>query len=331
LKTTDQILITGATGMLGQELVKQLLERGFSKLVLCVRPESVLPVEWTSMDGIQVVRGDLMDYFQVDEWMEGADYVFHLAGSTSAKAGSRDSLIATNIILTRTWVNVALDKHLKGFVHLSSAAALGRKKDGTPCNENDSWQKNEVFSDYNKSKFLGEMEVARAQQEGLHTIILNPTFMIGNGGILHWAQRLLSQNCPYFPVGTGGYVDVRDVAMFAIEAVIAGLWGEKYILNSENKSHEKFFQLVAKAMGVDLPRRPAKASLFRHQKLLQFWRRDKRFQDLNRLNTEWFRILQSNLAYDNSKSLKTGLVSFMPISESLAKNSDSLIGSTHLV
>jgi len=317
LNQKDKILITGSTGLLGQALVKLLLQRGFSNLVLCMRPESVIPSDWELSDALTLLRGDMMDYFQVDDWVDGVDYIFHLAGSTASKAGSREALIATNITMTRTWVNVAIEHQIKGFVHVSSAAALGRKKDGTPSKESDSWQKNEVFSDYNKSKFLGELEVARAQQEGLNTLILNPTFLVGSGGILSWVISRLKRNFNDFPNGSGGYVHVEDVVHFALEAVDKELWGEKFIVNGENMSHESFFRLVATSLGFSQTLRPTKSLFSPLRPLLRFWPWNGTARPDQKIDKEWFRILQSNLSYDTSKAQSTRLVDFTPIQETV--------------
>lgn len=316
MKQKDKILITGASGSLGRELVDQLVRRGFVNIHICIRSQSIIPKSWQQQSGLFIHRGDLLDYYWVQPLMEGADYVFNMAGATSAKAGSRENLERSNIELTKTWVNLALQENIQGFVHISSAAALGRKKDGSLCSEKDSWQKNEVYSDYNKTKFLGELEAARGQAEGLSTIILNPSNIISNEGILSLVHESIMNGNNSFPIGSGGYVSVQDVAKFAIEAAIKGLWGEKFILSAENIPHKEVFQTVASAINKKVPTHPmTSSSLF----MLKVRSRLKSSILSTKIapSLDWYRMLQANFAYDNSKSIATGLIEYRSIKDSI--------------
>lgn len=316
MEQKDKILITGASGSLGRELVHQLVHRGFANIHVCIRSKSIIPESWHEQAGLYIHRGDLLDYYWVQQLMQKADYVFNMAGATSSKAGTREKLEQSNIELTRTWVNIALQENLQGFVHISSAAALGRKKDGSLCSEKDSWQKNEVYSDYNKTKFLGELEAARGQAEGLPTIILNPSNIISNEGILALVHESIINGNRSFPVGSGGYVNVEDVAKFAIEATMKGLWGEKYILSAENLPHKEVFQTVASVIDERAPSRPMTSfSLF----LLKLKSYIKSTYNTEKFvpSIDWYRMLQANFAYDNRKSISTGLITYSSIKESI--------------
>jgi len=318
VKPTDKILITGASGCLGRELVDQLLRRSFDNIHVCIRSHSIIPENWAQQTGLFIHRGDLLDYYWVQSIMEGADYVFNTAGATSAKAGSREKLEQSNIVLPRTWVNLALQESLKGFIHISSAAALGRKKDGSLCSEKDGWQKNEVYSDYNKTKFLGELEAARGQAEGLPTIVLNPSNMVSGEGIIALVRESIANGNSYYPIGSGGYVSVQDVAKFAMEAAIKGLWGEKFILSAENIAHKEVFHTVATLLNKKTPTHPMTS-------LSLFWLKVKaRLKSIMQPaesipSLDWYRMLQANFAYDNSKSLATGLVEYRSINESISQ------------
>lgn len=316
MEQKDKILITGASGSLGRELVDQLTRRGFSNIHVCIRPQSIIPVSWHKQTGLHIHRGDLLDFYWVQPLMEDADYVYNMAGATSSTAGSREKLEQSNIELTRTWVNIALQENIKGFVHISSAAALGRKKDGSLCSEKDSWQKNEVYSDYNKTKFLGELEAARGQAEGLSTITLNPSNIISNEGILALVHESIINGNRSYPIGSGGYVNVQDVAKFAIEAPLKGLWGEKYILSAENLPHKDVFETVASILAKNEPSQPMTSfSLF----LLKLKSHIKSLYNTEKVvpSIDWYRMLQANFAYDNSKSIATGLIAYSPIKESI--------------
>ncbi len=329
INKSEKILIAGASGMVGGALTKELLNRGYTNLHLCVRKQSVLPDWVLDNDHITIHRGNLLDYFWLEPIFDQAAWVFNAVGSRSIDRDDRDELIEANIAMPRTWVNLALQFSVSGYIHISSAAALGRKKDGSPCKETDNWQKNEVYSDYNKSKFLGEMEVFRGQAEGLNVLVLNPSTIIGQGGVLQYMLDQVDLGTVYIPQGKGGYVFIENVVDFAISAAEHGIWGERFILNADNIKHEKICHWVSETTGQPLKIKPMTHHRWRLEAIRALWGRiwGKKRPIISKSS---FRMLSSEFAYSNQKALDTGLISFLPLQEAVKKSLASSTTERHL-
>lgn len=319
IEKSDKILIGGASGMVGSTLVNHLLHRGYNNIHICARPTSELPDWMLSCDNITIYRGDVQDYFWLKTVFQDVEYVFNAAGSRAIDGSDREELIDANIKLARTWINLALESSVAGYVHISSAAALGRKKDGSPCNEVDNWQKNEVYSDYNKSKYLGEMEVFRGQAEGLNIIVLNPSTIIGPGGVLSHIIDQVSRRHVNVPVGSGGYVYVDDVVRFAALSAESNLWGEKYILNAGNFSHEKIYRLVSSSLNLKNVFRPMTNWRWRIAGIKSLLLRPLGIER-PALSRSMFKMLSADFAYSNQKALDTKLITFTPIDKAISKS-----------
>ncbi len=86
-----------------------------------------------------------------------------------------------NVEGTANVVNMALEKSIRRFVHISSVAALGRTANGGYVNEEKKWEESKVNTHYAKSKYKGELEVWRGISEGLSGVIVNPSTILGYG------------------------------------------------------------------------------------------------------------------------------------------------------
>ena len=97
-----------------------------------------------------------------------------------------------NVVGTANVVNMALEKNVRRFIHISSVAALGRKTNGAHVNEEKKWEENKFNTHYAISKYRSELEVWRGIAEGLNGIIVNPSTVIGYGD----CGRTLGHNQP---------------------------------------------------------------------------------------------------------------------------------------
>src|SRR5690606_5205907 len=97
-------------------------------------------------------------------------------------------------------------------------------------------------------RFLGELEVWRAMAEGLDVLVVAPTNIVSqdtNNHIIDYLLKLNVNNFNSCPTGSGGFIDVRDVAQFILQAGSNDFcWNEKYIINSENMSYRSFLQIL---------------------------------------------------------------------------------------
>ena len=254
------ILITGATGYLGAQLVFGLL-RKYGDAVRCrvtTRPGSMtgflkgLPVD--------IIMADMHDPHAVAEAVLGAEVVFHCAGLIAYTSNYRTRLYETNVLGTRNVVNACLAGGVRRMIATSSIAAVGMPENldaGRESNESSTfseWQRRNV---YMESKHLAELECRRGAAEGLDVVMVNPGVVIGKGDVpdapgssSNDVLRLIYRgSLPFCPDGGTGFVDLRDVADAHIAAWQHGHAGERYIVVGENLTFMGLFDRIAALPG----------------------------------------------------------------------------------
>jgi dihydroflavonol-4-reductase len=242
------ILITGATGYIGAQLVFGLL-RQFGATVRCrvtVRSGSDSAI-FDSLP-VEIVRADLHDPMAIIEAVQGAEVVFHCAGLIAYTGNFRNRLYETNVIGTRNVVNACLAANVKRLVVTSSIAAIGADE-GLESNEQSTFNERQRRNPYMESKHLAELECLRGVAEGLDVVMVNPGVVIGSGegknapgSSSNEVLRMIYQGkLPFCPVGGTGFVDVRDVTDAHIAAWQKGTCGERYIIVGESLTFRELF------------------------------------------------------------------------------------------
>lgn len=245
--------VTGASGFIGANLVRLLLQRGW-------RVRALVRGRAPSLDGLdcELVHGDLFGPALRDA-MRGADALFHLAATYSLWHRDRERLLHANVDGTRSVLAAARDAGVPRTVHTSSVAALGVRADGRPADERYQSDYRALIGAYKRSKFLAEAEVRRAVGLGQDVVVVNPTTPVGpwdakptpTGEIV---LRFLRGRMPAY-VETGlNLIDVRDVAAGHLAAYERGATGERYILGHENISLHEMLRRLATITGRPAPR-----------------------------------------------------------------------------
>lgn len=244
------ILVTGASGFLGQHLLQALAAKRLPVVALYnSRPPQL------QLPGITWKKCDLLDVFQVEEVMAGASQVYHCAAIVSYDARQKDAMIHGNVSATANVVNAALEAGIQKLVHVSSIAALGRTgfagTDHTYIDEETHWEDNKANSAYAESKYFSEMEVWRGMAEGLHAAIVNPGIILGEGdwtlGSAHLMQ-IVYDEFPWFTEGVNSWVDVKDVVAAMIAVMDSDISDERYIVSAGNFSYKEIFTRMANAL-----------------------------------------------------------------------------------
>jgi dihydroflavonol-4-reductase len=254
------ILITGATGYIGAQLVFDLIRR-FGDGVRCrVTVREGSDASFLKGLPVEIVRADIHDSVAVAEAVRGAEVVFHCAGLIAYTMNFRNRLYDTNVLGTRNVVNACLAADVRRLVATSSIAAIGSARAGEgdrESNEHSSfseWQRHNV---YMESKHLAELECRRGSAEGLDVVMVNPGVVIGRGegdgapdsSSNEVLQMIYDGRLPLCPDGATGFVDVRDVADAHIAAWQKGLSGERYIIVGENLTFRELFDRIAALPG----------------------------------------------------------------------------------
>ncbi len=250
-------LVTGATGLVGANLVDVLNRAGWQVRILR-RPTSRLD----ALEGLayEDAVGDILDRESLLRAMEGVDVVFHVAGAADHWRTTRERLYRVNVDGTRTVVQAALEARISRLVYTSSIAAIGPAPDPAhPVDETHRFTLSPEIFPYGHSKWLAEKEVRKGVERGLDAVIVNPAIVIGprdshliTGSM--FITLLRSRGLPFAPRGGSGVVAARDVALGHLRAAEMGRTGERYILSAENMTHKELACMLADALGVPGPR-----------------------------------------------------------------------------
>ncbi len=246
------ILVTGGSGLVGKELITQLLNAG--KKVRAIYNST--PLSNFESENLQQFHCNILDVVGLEEAMIGIDQVFHCAAIVTFGPKGRDEMFKINIEGTANVVNAALDANVKKMVYVSSVAALGRIRENEPINETMNWTEETSNSKYGQSKFLAEMEVWRGIGEGLNAVMVNPVIILGPGDWNSGSSQIFKSvydEFPWYATGTTGFVDVRDVAKAMIELMNSDITAQRFILSADNRSYRDMFNLIARAFGKKPP------------------------------------------------------------------------------
>ena len=246
------ILVTGATGLLGTELIKQLSVKGEAVKALYRNssPTFLHPViEW--------VKGDILDMVFLEELLASRiETVYHCAGLVSFSPKQRDLLYKINCEGTATVVNAFLDNNIRKLVHVSSIAAIGRSLNNAVIDESTIWNSGDNNSEYAKSKRQGEMEVWRGIAEGLKAVIVNPSIILGAGNWDTGSTKLFKtvyEEFEWYSTGVNGFVDVYDVAKIMILLMESSITEQRFVVSSDNIDYRTIFTTIATIFNKRLP------------------------------------------------------------------------------
>ena len=352
----NKILVTGAAGLVGNELLQQLLKEGFyvkagyHAAPLSVDPETRGPQQlhindipgkhaWGSPSlqdaapNLEIVQCDILDVVALAEIMKDVTHVYHCAAIVSFDPAEKNRLLKINVEGTANIVNACIDAGVKKLVYVSSVAALGRMRFGEVITEKMNWTEETSNSIYGKSKYLGELEVWRGIGEGLQAVIVNPTIILGGHDWTRGSSAIFKtayDEFKWYTEGISGFVDVQDVALAMILLMNSKITGQRFILNGENLSYKEIFVSIAGCFKKRAPYK--KVTPFMAELVWRMEAIKSRISGKKHLLTkETARTAQAKVYYDNSKILKTfPHFRFTKISEAISRTCATLKERYHL-
>lgn len=241
-------LITGGTGLVGNNLVRLLLQRGLRVRTL-VRGNAA----GRALEGLPVetVVGDVTDAGAVRRAVDGARTVIHSAAMVHVGWRGLDTMRRVNVDGTRIVAAAARAAGAR-LVQVSSVNALGLTGDGSPADEDTPFG-NTVECPYVVTKREAERVVLDEIDRGLDAVIVNPVFMLGPWDWKPSSGRMLLEVAAgkglFAPPGGNDFVDVRDVAAGIIAALEKGRTGRRYILGGHGLSYLDAWRVMARVTG----------------------------------------------------------------------------------
>jgi dihydroflavonol-4-reductase len=249
------IAVTGANGLLGSFIIRKLIQEQKS-FVAIKRAGSDTTLLQDVAEKIQWRSADVLDPSMLTDALEGCTHVIHSAAIVSFNPHRANEVLEINAVGTRNVVNVCLQQNIKRLLHVSSVAALGRQKEQTLIQEDNKWVDNPINSVYAISKYKAELEVFRGQEEGLNTVILNPSIILAPADWNRSSAKLFRyawNHRPFYIDASLNYVDVRDVATCAYQLLESNFEAQRFIANAGNVSFKKFFEKTANQFDVKPP------------------------------------------------------------------------------
>ena len=240
------VFVTGGNGFIGSFIIKKLIEDG-QQVTALIRKGADKSLLHEVEASITTVEGDILDMPLLMQVVKSFDVVVHAAAMVSFNKKDKEKINKINVEGTANLVNACLFNHIPKLIFISSVAAIGRNKERI-ITENNKWEESKFNTAYANSKYISEKEVWRANAEGLETIIVNPSIVLGPGDWEKSSSKLLKyvwDENKFYTSGYINYVDVRDVASAVVLLLKAGISGERFILNGGIISYKEFLNKVA--------------------------------------------------------------------------------------
>jgi len=241
------IAVTGANGLLGSFIVRKLIEERAS-FVAIKRAHSDTSLLSDVQEKIRWRDADILDPLLLNEALDGCTHVSHSAAIVSFNPHKAKLVMEINTLGTRNVVDACIVKNIKRLIHISSVAALGRQKDQVSIDEENKWINNPSTNVYDESKYFSELEVFRGQEEGLSTLIINPSFILAPADWNRSSARLFKyvwRKNSFYMDGFLNFVDVRDVSSVIYQLLDSNLQAQRFIVSAGNISYIELFKKIA--------------------------------------------------------------------------------------
>lgn len=237
-----KVFVTGATGLLGTNVIIKLLKNGYTVIALVRKKSNYLGEE---NENLKLVEADLSSDLSI--FLKETDCVIHIAAETRQNLLTYDDYRKVNYEMTTNLITQAEACGVKRFLFISSANTLGYGDEKQLGNEEkeQKYPFTKIF--YAQSKLEAENFLLQ-NPKNIDIIILNPTFMIGaydnkpsSGKLIFWAWN---KKLVFYPKGGKNFVHVEDAANGVVAAIDKGKNGERYLLANENLCYKEFFKKI---------------------------------------------------------------------------------------
>jgi dihydroflavonol-4-reductase len=242
------IIVTGASGHIGNVLVRTLLKKGLEVGVIDLDPDNNPVLKPLNL---KMYKGDIRDLNFLINTFKNADTVIHAAGIVSITPWKKKLMNAVNVQGTRNVVKACLEANVKRLVYTSSVHALYEPPKGKSVIEKLAGSVKKVLGEYAKTKVLATKEVFKGIKKGLDAVITYPSGVIGPYDFKDSEMgEMIKDYCEgkykYYVDGAYNFVDVRDVTNGIYLAMTKGKKGEEYILAGNRITVQELFHKISK-------------------------------------------------------------------------------------
>jgi nucleoside-diphosphate-sugar epimerase len=326
------ILITGATGFIGSRLCLTLAEKGHTVHALCRNIQHpLLPVH----DNIIPFAGDVLDKQSIQDALQNCSNVYHTAALAKMWVKDKTEFHKVNVTGTKNVLEAALEAGIDKVVHTSTCGVWGPTVKH-PMTEDDP-RITGFPIDYERTKYLAELEAKSFCKKGLQVVIVNPSRVYGEGPVTD--SNTVSKMIVAYLKGkwrinpangqqVSNYAYLDDVVSGHIAAMEKGIAGNRYILGGEDVSFNSFFSHLKNISGKNY-------TLFNvSQKLIKAYSRVEQFKTIITGIPPFFLPafadrLKYNQKYSSNKAVQQLGYSITPFATGFAKTIEHLKYTTH--
>lgn len=242
-----KILVTGPDGVLGSNIVRELLSRDHDVSVLLFDEEKA-PI---TLEGLPIQRfyGNIVNPEDLDKCTAGQDAVIHAAASTLVFPAKNPTVNKVNIDGTQNVIDACLKYKIGRLIYVGTANSFSYGSEEEPGKEGGPSSQS-YGVDYMDSKQKAQEIILEAvKNKGLQAVVVNPTYMIGpydsrpSSGAMIIAVH--QGKIPGYSRGGKNFVAVKDAATAIANAITMGKVGECYILGNKNMTYQDAFNLIA--------------------------------------------------------------------------------------
>ena len=252
-----KVFVTGGTGFIGGEVVRQLRARGDEVACLVRTPEKGRRLADL---GCELVAGDLGDSKAIREGMEGCDAVIHAAAmyEVGIPASQRPAMREANVGGTERVLRAALEAKIPKVVYVSTVGIFGNTR-GKVVDESYEHPGKDFTSCYEETKWEAHQVAKRMIAEGLPCTIVQPGGVYGPGdtsSIAELLNQFLSGKMPLMPFPELGIClsHVEDIAGGIVLALDKGVPGETYVISGPVTTVREAIGVVADVTGRKAPK-----------------------------------------------------------------------------
>lgn len=244
------IFLTGGTGFIGSRLLGELLRRN-EKIYFLARRKVDL-----QNYNIIPITADVTEVEIFSKYLQQSDILIHLAACAKAFSKDRNEFYRTNYVATKILVEEALRVGVKKIIYISTCMVFGPSSKG--LKEDDFQERDNFFTDYEKSKYLAEVYIRKKIKEGAPIIVLYPTRVFGPGKLTQGNSltKLIYFFMKFhrFPVieshrYRGNYVYIGDVVNIILRAAYEIRAPQTLLVGGYNLSFFDFFRLLNGFLG----------------------------------------------------------------------------------